>query len=97
MSKFAIRFLTLAMCVTALVMVPMVTPAEAATGSSGHIKKHKKQISPGISDVRSAGQAWTVTRPSSQAGAVCTRGFECETWPPPMNEDPQRNPDGGGM
>lgn len=97
MSKFAIRLLTLAIYATALVVVPLVTPAKAATNRSGHIKKHKKQNSPGFGDPRSAGLAWPVTRPSSQAGAACSRGFECERWPPPMYEDPQRNPDGGGM
>jgi hypothetical protein len=52
MSKFAIRLLTLSMCATALVVVPMVTPAKAETSSSKHIKKHRKNIqrSPGIRD-----------------------------------------------
>jgi len=97
MAKFAIRLLTLAICVTALMVVPIVAPAKAATSSSGHIKRHKIQRSAGIGDGRPASQAWHVARPSSQRGAVCTRGFECETWPPPMYDDPQRNPDGGGM
>jgi len=49
MSKFAIRLLTLATYATTLVVVPMVTPAEAS--SSRYIKKHKKIIlsSPGFS------------------------------------------------
>ena len=79
MSKFAIRLLTLAMYGTALVVVPMVTPAKAETSSSKHIKKHKKQRSPGFRDPWSAGQAGPVTRPSSQAIDVCpgnARSFE---------------------
>jgi hypothetical protein len=93
MSQFAIRLLTFAICVTALVVAPMVIPAKAETSSSRHIKKHKKQRSPGFNNPWSAGQAWPVTRPSSQAGGVCpgiARGFECRTWPPPMEDDPDR-------
>ena len=99
MSKFAIRLLTLAMYATALVVVPLATPAEAETSSGRHTKKHKKQIhwSPGVSDPRSAGRAWPVTRPSSQAD-VCpgnARGIDCKTWPPPMYDDPDRR--NGGL
>jgi hypothetical protein len=97
MSKFAIRLLTLAMYGTALVVVPMVTPAKAETSSSKHIKKHKKQRSPGFRDPWSAGQAGPVTRPSSQAIDVCpgnARSFECKTWPPPMYDDPDRKVSG---
>jgi hypothetical protein len=101
MSKFAIGLLTLSMCATALVVVPMVTPAKAETSSSKHIKKHRKNIqrSPGIRDPWSAGQAWPVTGPSSQAGEVCpgiARSFECKTWPPPFDDDPDRKRSGGG-
>jgi hypothetical protein len=102
MSKFAISLLTLAICATVAV-VPMVTAATAETSSSKHIKKHKKIIlrSHGFSDPWSAGQAWPVTRPSSQAGPVCpgiARSFECKIWPPPMDDDPDRkhsSSDGG--
>jgi len=93
MSQFAIRLLTLVICATALAVVPIVAPVKAETSSSRHIKKHKKQRSPGFNNPWSAGQAWPVTRPSSQAGAVCpgiARGFECRTWPPPMEDDPDR-------
>jgi hypothetical protein len=93
MSRFAIRLLIHTICATALVVVPMVTSAEAETSSSRHMKKHQKQRSHGFNNPWSAGQAWPVTRPSSQAGAVCpgiARGFECRTWPPPMEDDPDR-------
>jgi hypothetical protein len=92
MSKFAIRLLTLAIYATALAVVPTVTPAKAETSSS---KKHKKRH--GFSVPRSAGQAWPVSRPSSQTGAVCpgiARSFECGTWPPPMYDDPDRKVSG---
>ena len=88
MSKFAIRLLTLAMYATALVAVPMVTPANAATNGGKHTK-HKKKIQ----NSWSAGQASPVTRPSSRPGEVCpgmARSFECKTWPPPMYDDPDR-------
>jgi hypothetical protein len=102
MSKFAIRLLTLAMFATALAVVPVITPAEAATNSK-HAKKHLRMThwshrnSYGSSDPWSAGQA----RPSSQAGEVCpglARSFECRgTWPPPFDEDSDRKDgDGGG-
>jgi len=50
MSRIAIQLLTLATCVTALVVVPVVTPAKAAMSSSRHLKKHKKQRGPGFTD-----------------------------------------------
>lgn len=43
MNKFAIGLLTLAMYTTALAVVPMVTPAKAATSSGKHVK-HKREI-----------------------------------------------------
>jgi hypothetical protein len=103
MSKFAIRLLTLAIFATMLVVVPMVTPAKAETSSSKHIKKHKTKIqrSPGFGDPWSAGQASPATRPSSQSGGACpgsARSIDCRTWPPPMDEDPDRkatSSDGG--
>jgi hypothetical protein len=101
MSIFAIRLLTLAMFATALAVVPVITPAEAATNSK-HAKKHWRMThwshrnSYGSSDPWSAGQA----RPSSQAGGVCpglARSFDCRTWPPPFDEDSDRKDgDGGG-
>ena len=97
MSKPAIRLLALAVSATALVLVPTVTPAKAAAGSAGHVRKHQKQQSHGFSVPRSAGQAWPVSRPFGRPDGACSRGFECAKWPPPMYEDPQRNPGGGGM
>jgi hypothetical protein len=56
MSKFAMGLLTLAMFATAQVVVPMVTPIQAATNSSKEIKKKKKmtQRGPGIANARSS-------------------------------------------
>ncbi len=99
MSKFAIRVLTLAIYATPLMVVPMVTPAEAAASGGRHIKKHKRNIhsGPGFGDPWSAGQARPVIRPSSQSGGVCpgnARGIDCRTWPPPMEDDPDRKVSG---
>jgi len=58
MSRYAIRLLTLAICATALLVVPMVTLAKAATNGSGEIEKNKKKKSPGTSDPRSSSPAW---------------------------------------
>ena len=57
MSKSVIRLLTLAIYTTAPVVVPMVTPAKAATSSSGEIEKNRKknQKSPGVSDPKPSG------------------------------------------
>jgi hypothetical protein len=59
MSRSAIRLLTLAICATALVMVPMGTPAKAATNGGREIEKNKKtQKSLGVSEPRSSNPAW---------------------------------------
>jgi hypothetical protein len=60
MSKSAIRLLTLAIYATALVVVPMVALAKAATNGSGEIEKNKKKIqrSLGVSEPRSSNPAW---------------------------------------
>ena len=94
MSRIAIQLLTLATCVTALVVVPVVTPAKAAMSSSRHLKKHKKQRGPGFTDPWLAGQAWPGNwLPVGRAGGACPgngRSFECSTWPPPIYDDPDR-------
>jgi hypothetical protein len=93
MSKIAIQLLMLATCATALVVVPVVTPAKATTSSSKHIK-HKKHRGPGFSD---PGRAWPGNRPSSPAGAVCpgnARAIDCRVWPPPIEDDPDRKVSG---
>ena len=60
MSKSAIRLLTLALCATALMVVPMVTPAKAATNGGGEIEKNKKKVqkSLGVGDPRTSSPAW---------------------------------------
>jgi hypothetical protein len=100
MSKSATRVLTLAIYATALVVVPMIIPAKAATNSSEERKAQEKiQKSLRFSNPRSASQARPVTGPSSQAGGVCAgaaRSFDCKQWPPPIDEDPDRKSGGAG-
>jgi hypothetical protein len=87
MSKSATRLLTLAIYATAVVMVPLVTSVKAATNSSAEEKVKKKiQTSPGGGDPRSAGRA----------SAICSRGIDCERWPPSIYDDPDRKAGGGG-
>ena len=103
MSKLAIRVLTLTVYATTLALVPTVTRAKAATSSGKHIKKHGRNIqrSAGFGDPWPAGQAPPAARPSGQSGGACpgtARSIDCRTWPPPMDEDPDRkatSSDGG--
>ena len=44
MTKFTIRLLALAIFATPLVAIPVVSPADAATNDSKHVKKHAKKI-----------------------------------------------------
>ena len=89
MSKFAIRLLT---------------PATYAAGAGGSSRGHtgqghdEQQQTLGSWLQRSpVGQAWPVTRPSSQAGAACpgnARSIDCRMWPPPFDVDPDRKVSG---
>jgi hypothetical protein len=91
-SKLAIGLSTLAICVTALLLVPAVTPAEAATGS-GHVKKHRQHWRSGLHSPRLVGEVRPVMGPPVQTGTVCPgigRSFDCKIWPPPYEEDPDR-------
>jgi hypothetical protein len=94
MSKFAI-LTTLAIYATALALVPMVAPAQAATINGKHIKKHKRTIarSFGFSHPRFTDQA-PVARPAGGSCRGSGRSFECATWPPPFDEDPDRKASG---
>ena len=98
MRKSATPLLTLAIYATALVAVPMIAPAKAATNGREEEKAQERiQKSPGLTDPRSAGQARPVVRPSSQA--VCAgaaRSFDCKQWPPSIDEDPDRKAGGAG-
>ncbi|SHN65558.1 hypothetical protein SAMN05444170_0737 [Bradyrhizobium erythrophlei] len=86
MRNSATLFLTLATCAAALVTVPMVTLAKAATNDSDKEKAKKIQASPSFSDPRS----------TDRANATCFRAIDCATWPPRINDDPDRKAGGAG-
>ena len=44
MKKFTIRLLALVIFATPLMAVPVVSPANAATNDSKHVKKHTRKI-----------------------------------------------------
>jgi len=89
MSKSAIRLSMLAIGATALVALPIVVPAGAASGG----KQHRHHWNTPIHNHRFADQR-PVARP---AGPVCpglARSFDCKIWPPPFDEDPDRKVSG---
>jgi hypothetical protein len=92
MSQSAIRLL-LAICATALVVVPSVTPAKAETSRKHmHIKNHRWHG-------QHYGAAWSVGTAQPTAGyyapsePICPaigKSFDCKIWPPPFADDPDR-------
>jgi hypothetical protein len=95
MSRLATRFVVAAICATAFVAVPMVTPVEAKAASRHvhykHMKKHTRHWR--------HHRAWygypaQPMAPSyTQSGPICPgigRSFECKIWPPPYEDDPDR-------
>ena len=44
MTKFTIRLLALAIFATPLVAIPVVSPANAVTNDSKHVRKHAKRV-----------------------------------------------------
>jgi hypothetical protein len=97
MSKFAIRLSMLAICATALLAVPAVTPAKAKVKAAAgrkhmHIKNHHGHR-------HHVGAAWSVGPARPMIGTyapsepVCPgigRSFDCKIWPPPYADDPDR-------
>ncbi len=67
MRKFPIRLFTLAICATALVAVPMVTPAKAAANSSKHVKKKRIHANPGTENSSFSNQRSSSKAPSNRA------------------------------
>jgi hypothetical protein len=90
MSKFAIGLLTLAMYAASLPVIAVITPAKAATSSSGHIQKYKKHWRPRVSEPWYVGQAQASFPPYSPICPGNARGIDCKVWPPPIDEDPDR-------
>jgi hypothetical protein len=93
MSKLAIRLSILAIGATALVAVPVVTPAKAeARSRHAHVQKHKKHRS--VAGPLFVGEAQPAVRPSYYPNdQICPgigKSFECKIWPPPIDVDPDR-------
>jgi len=86
MRESATRFLTLAVCAAALMIGPMVTSAKAATNGNEQGKVKKIQPSPGFNDPRS----------TDRTSATCFRAIDCATWPPRIDDDPDRKAAGSG-
>ena len=94
MSRLAIRFLVTALCATAFVVVPAITPVQAKKVSRHmHVAKHHRHWR------QHTGQGWygypaqPMVRSTGQSGWVCPgigRSFECKIWPPPFEDDPDR-------
>lgn len=86
MRKSAARCLTFAIYAAALATVPVVTSSKAATNDSDKEKAKKIQTNPSSSDPRS----------TDRASSTCFRAIDCATWPPRINDDPDRKAGGAG-
>jgi hypothetical protein len=94
MSKSAIRLLLLAIYTTALLTIPVATPAWSKTVHSKHAKKYKQFHS---SRGPNFGRPSPMTALPRSSGAACpgnARSFDCKIWPPPFDEDPDRKMSG---
>jgi hypothetical protein len=94
MSKLAIRLSALAVCATALAVIPVVMPAEAGMRHARHFMKHHKVHKRwGVVRPWTAGPAAPIAGQYNWPSPVCPgsgRSFECRIWPPPYDEDPDR-------
>jgi len=92
MRKSAIRLLMLVF-MTTLVGAAAATPARSGMSHSKHIKKHKMHLTRGLGDFRPSGRAWIGAGNPGGTRVACPRmgrSFECDRWPPPIDEDPDR-------
>jgi hypothetical protein len=91
MRQSAIR-LSMLVITTMMVGAAAVTPVRSEASHRQHVKKHGMQASHGFSLGR-ADRAWAAVRSPGAASSACPhvgRSFECDRWPPPINEDPDR-------
>src|SRR5579863_5004830 len=103
MRPYAIRLLTLAICATAVIVIPVVTADQADAGSR-HLRKHHQRTHLGWNNSLrrswAAGEVRPVAPSWSGGGEVCAgnaRGIDCKIWPPPINDDPDRKASSDGM
>ena|SRR5579863_7338249 len=102
MRPYAIRLLTLAICATAVIVIPVVTADQADAGSR-HVRKHHQRTHLGWNDSLrrswAAGEVRPVALSWSQGSDICAgaaRSFHCKMWPPPIDDDPDRKGTDGG-
>jgi len=93
MSQFATRLL-LAICATALAVVPSVTPAKAETSRKHmHVKKHEPHWRHHYGAAWAVGPAQPTARYYAPSEPICPaigKSFDCKIWPPPFADDPDR-------
>jgi hypothetical protein len=92
MSKSVNRLLAL-IVMTTLVGAAAATPASSGMSHGKPIKKHKMHLTRGLGDFQPSGRAWIGAGNPSGTKVACPRmgrSFECDRWPPPIDEDPDR-------
>ena len=104
MRPYATRFLTLAFCATAVLVIP-VTAASDGEAASRHLRKSHQRTQPGWTNSFRRSSASGEVQPSAPTfrarGNVCpgsARAIDCSVWPPPYDDDPDRkatSSDGG--
>jgi heme A synthase len=91
MRQSAIR-LSMLVITTMMVGAATITPVRSEVHHGKQIKKHRMHVSHGFSHGRTD-RAWAAVRSPGQAALACPRvgrSFECDRWPPPIDEDPDR-------
>ena len=86
------KWAALAICATALVVVPAVTPAEAGQKHM-HIKKHQRHWRHHYGAAWSVGPAQPAFGYYAPSEPICPaigKSFDCKIWPPPYADDPDR-------
>lgn len=98
MSRLAIRFSVAAICASAFVAVPAVTPVQAKeiskkTSRHMHMAKHRWHRMHHYGRAWPSGEMRPVTGYYNQPGPICPQvghSFDCKIWPPPYEDDPDR-------
>ena len=95
-----VRFLTLAILATSVMVMPIASATDSEA-SSKHVRKHHQRTNVGWNNSwrrASAAQEVRPVAPSwSGGGNVCpglARSFDCKIWPPPFEDDPDRKHSG---
>jgi len=96
MRPSTVRFLTLAICGTAMLAEPVL----AATQSEANSRQARPHHDRTIHRLRNAfaSQEFRPAAPGRNRSEVCPSGrsFDCKIWPPPFDVDPDRKSGDGG-